>query len=63
MGLVLAALALPRLASTASVVTNIDPNRIGYGGGTINIHGDGFATDAFSQFDPSKGNKVDNNLF
>ena len=39
-------------------VTSIDPRDIGEGGGTIVIHGDGFATDGFSQFDPSKGNKV-----
>ena len=39
-------------------VTSIDPRHIGEGGGTIVIHGDGFATDAFSQFDPSKGNKA-----
>ena len=44
------------LAST--IVTSIEPYRIGYGGGTIHIHGEGFATDGFSQFDPSKGNKV-----
>ena len=44
------------LAST--IVTSISPDRIGYGGGTINIHGEGFATDGFSQFDPNKGNKV-----
>ena len=44
------------LAST--IVTSISPDRIGYGGGTINIHGEGFATDGFSQFDPTKGNKV-----
>ena len=40
------------------MVTSISPDRIGYGGGTININGDGFATDGFSQFDPDKGNKV-----
>ena len=44
------------LAST--IVTSIEPYRIGYGGGTIHIHGEGFATDGFSQFDPTKGNKV-----
>ena len=41
-----------------ATVTSIDPRHIGEGGGTIVIHGEGFATDAFSQFDPSKGNKV-----
>ena len=41
-----------------AIVTSIDPTNIGEGGGTIVIHGEGFATDAFSQFDPSKGNKV-----
>ena len=39
-------------------MTSISPNSIGEGGGTIVIHGEGFATDGFSQFDPSKGNKV-----
>ena len=39
-------------------VSSIDPRHIGEGGGTIVIHGEGFATDGFSQFDPSKGNKV-----
>ena len=42
------------------MVTSISPSRIGLGGGTININGDGFATDGFSQFDPDKGNKVRN---
>ena len=42
----------------STIVTSISPDRIGYGGGTINIHGEGFATDGFSQFDPNKGNKV-----
>ena len=42
----------------SAVVTSISPDRIGLGGGTINIHGDGFATDGFSQFDHQKGNKV-----
>ena len=42
----------------STIVTSIEPDRIGYGGGTINIHGEGFATDGFSQFDPTKGNKV-----
>ena len=41
-----------------AIVTSIDPTNIGEGGGTIVIHGEGFATDGFSQFDPSKGNKV-----
>ena len=40
------------------MVTSISPNRIGLGGGTITINGEGFATDGFSQFDPEKGNKV-----
>ena len=40
------------------VVTRLQSDRIGYGGGTIVIEGDVFATDGFSQFDPSKGNKV-----
>ena len=44
-------------------VTSIDPRTIGEGGGTIVIHGDGFATDGFSQFDPSKGNKVKRSRF
>ena len=39
-------------------VTSLSVNRIGLGGGMITINGEGFATDAFSQFDPSKGNKV-----
>ena len=43
-------------------VTRLQSDRIGWGGGTIVIEGDGFATDAFSQFDPSKGNKVINIL-
>ena len=46
------------LISGDAVVTSISPDRIGLGGGTININGDGFATDGFSQFDPDKGNKV-----
>ena len=50
------------LALGNSVVTSISPDRIGLGGGTININGDGFATDGFSQFDPDKGNKVRNML-
>ena len=37
---------------------SISPGRIGNGGGAITILGDGFAADAFSQFDASKGNKV-----
>ena len=45
------------MAETARV-TSISNNRIGLGGGMITINGEGFATDAFSQFDPSKGNKV-----
>ena len=40
------------------VVTSINVNRIGWGGGMVVITGEGFATDAFSQFDPTKGNKV-----
>ena len=48
----------PGLALASTIVTSISPDRIGYGGGTINIHGEGFATDGFSQFDPNKGNKV-----
>ena len=42
------------------VVTSINVNRIGWGGGMVVITGEGFATDAFSQFDPTKGNKVGN---
>ena len=41
-----------------ATVTRLNTDRIGWGGGTIVIEGDGFATDGFSQFDPSKGNKV-----
>ena len=39
-------------------MTSLSVDRIGLGGGMITINGEGFATDAFSQFDPSKGNKV-----
>ena len=45
-----------------ATVTRLNTDRIGWGGGTIVIEGDGFATDGFSQFDPSKGNKVINIL-
>ena len=48
----------PGIVLASTIVTSISPDRIGYGGGTINIHGEGFATDGFSQFDPNKGNKV-----
>ena len=48
----------PGIVLASTIVTSISPDRIGYGGGTINIHGEGFATDGFSQFDPTKGNKV-----
>ena len=48
----------PAIVLASTIVTSISPERIGYGGGTINIHGEGFATDGFSQFDPTKGNKV-----
>ena len=48
----------PSIVLASTIVTSISPDRIGYGGGTINIHGEGFATDGFSQFDPTKGNKV-----
>ena len=44
-------------------VTSLSVNRIGLGGGMITINGEGFATDAFSQFDPSKGNKVSGVVF
>ena len=40
-------------------VSSVSPGCIGYGGGAVTILGDGFATDGFSQFDPSKGNQVD----
>ena len=50
------------MAFGTPVVTSISSNRIGFGGGTIVIEGDGFATDAFSQFDPTKGNKVSQNF-
>lgn len=46
------------LISGTPKVTSINVNRIGRGGGTIVIEGEGFATDGFSQFDPTKGNKV-----
>ena len=46
------------LAFGSPRVTSISVDRIGLGGGMIIINGEGFATDAFSQFDPSKGNKV-----
>ena len=39
-------------------VSSVSPGCIGYGGGAITILGDGFATDGFSQFDPTKGNQV-----
>ena len=48
------------MAHGTARVTSINVRDIGYGGGTIVIEGEGFATDAFSQFDPSKGNKVVN---
>ena len=48
----------PAIVLASTIVTSISPDRIGYGGGTISIHGEGFATDGFSQFDPTKGNKV-----
>ena len=46
------------VVTSKTVVTSISPSDIGLGGGTVNIHGDGFATDGFSQFDQLKGNKV-----
>ena len=49
---------LSGLVTCGTVVTSISPSSIGLGGGTVNIHGEGFATDAFSQFDQLKGNKV-----
>lgn len=39
-------------------VTDVQPTRIGYMGGTITIHGTGFSEDVFNQFDPVLGNKV-----
>ena len=48
----------PAIVLASTIVTSISPDRIGYGGGTISINGEGFATDGFSQFDPTKGNKV-----
>ena len=41
-------------------MSSITPTRIGLGGGAVTILGEGFAEDAFSQFDPSKGNQVSN---
>merc|ERR1712223_342265 len=40
------------------IVTDVQPRRIGYGGGAVTIHGQGFSEDVFSQFDPVLGNKV-----
>ena len=56
------------------IVTDVQPRRIGYGGGAVTIHGQvniftsfqlkfipfiqGFSKDVFSQFDPVLGNKV-----
>ena len=40
------------------MVTKVSPTRIGYGGGVVTIHGDGFSEDVFNQFDPILGNKV-----
>ena len=43
---------------STAVVTKVEPRRIGYGGGVVTIHGDGFSEDVFNQFDPILGNKV-----
>eukprot|EP00091_Calanus_sinicus_P002584 TRINITY_DN12661_c0_g1_i1.p1 TRINITY_DN12661_c0_g1~~TRINITY_DN12661_c0_g1_i1.p1 ORF type:complete len:350 (-),score=80.50 TRINITY_DN12661_c0_g1_i1:331-1380(-) len=39
-------------------VTDVQPQRIGFMGGTITITGTGFSEDVFNQFDPVLGNKV-----
>ena len=53
---------LGSVAQEGAYVSSVSPGCIGYGGGAITILGDGFATDGFSQFDPTKGNQVQGNL-